>query len=241
MPDYQQPCCFCVLTTGRSGSTSLMNFLATFDDIALPCKDVDCADNELLHPARIDNYARWYAQHSGRSVRNQNDLIDCFYAAHSAKNFAGFKSMPERHADWQEFTSREDIRFITLIREDVVSTVASFMLAMNTGSWRRSGEPQPTRWNFNAQRDAQRVLGNLDYVLKSSDALRRIPGAIALTYESLCAQDFDNPALNRYFSRQVRLACPKSPTHGSSYVDNWDEFAAFVQNAANRMGITSNS
>ncbi|MEE9289637.1 MAG: hypothetical protein V3U99_01360, partial [Alphaproteobacteria bacterium] len=33
---------FCVLTTGRTGSTALMNRLQRFEDIALPNRNIDC-------------------------------------------------------------------------------------------------------------------------------------------------------------------------------------------------------
>lgn len=223
---------FCVLTVGRSGSTSLMNFLAKCDDIALPCKQVDCVDNELLHPERVAQYARFYAQRCGQPVRTPDELIDCFYRAQPAASYAGFKSMPNRHPDFAAFAARTDIRFITLVREDTASTVASFMVAIDTGSWRRSGEPQPARWVFDAARDGQRVLGNLAYVLQSNAALRGIPGAIALTYEALCDPAFNDAALDGFFARRVSIENPRPPTHGGSYVENWDEFAAFVQNAA---------
>lgn len=227
---------FCVLTVGRSGSTSLMNFLAKFDDIALPCKDVDCVDNELLHPDRVAQYAVFYAQRCAMPVRTEDDLIDCFYRAHAASAYAGFKSMPNRHPDFAAFAARRDIRFITLVREDIVSTVASFMVAIDTGSWRRFGEPQAARWTFDAARDGQRVRGNLAYVLQSNAALRNIPGAVALTYEGLCDPAFSDAALDEFFARRISIENPRPPTHGSSYVGNWDEFAAFVRNAAGASG-----
>ena len=221
---------FCLLTVGRSGSTSLMNFLGSFSDIALPCKDVDCVDNELLHPDRVAAYAAAYARRCNRSVRTSNELIECFYAVQTAP-YAGFKSMPNRHPDFATFATRGDIRFITLLREDVVSTVASFLVAMDTGSWRRSGEPQRARWTFNMQRDGRRVLGNLAYVQQCNAALRGVPRAIGLSYEELCSPDFGNAELDSFFGRKVRIENPRPPTHGGSYVENWEEFSAFVQNA----------
>lgn len=223
---------FCVLTVGRSGSTSLMNFLAKSDDIAVPCKEVDCVDNELLHPDRAAQYAAFYAQRCAVPVRTADELIDCFYRTHADAAYAGFKSMPNRHPDFAAFAARRDVRFITLVREDVVSTVASFMVAIDTGSWRRFGGPQAARWVFDAARDERRVLGNLTYVLQSNAALRDIPGAIALTYEALCDPAFSHAALDGFFARRVSIENPRPPTHGSSYVENWDEFAAFVQKAA---------
>ena len=213
---------FCLLTTGRSGSTSLMNFLAKFDDISLPCTDVDCVDNELLHPERVSQYAGVYAARCAQPVKTVNDLIECFYRVHNTAAYAGFKSMPNRHPDFAVFTARSDIRFITLVREDIASTVASFVVAMDTGSWRRFGEAQPAVWRFDLARDEERVLSNLAYVLQSNAVLRGIPNSISLTYEALCTPDFNNSALDHFFARQVCIENPRPPTHGSSYVENWD-------------------
>jgi len=44
---------FCVLATGRAGSTLLMKALKKFEDVAVPNKNVVCPDEELLHPAKI--------------------------------------------------------------------------------------------------------------------------------------------------------------------------------------------
>lgn len=222
---------FCVLTVGRSGSTSLMNFLGSSPDIALPSGDIDCVDNELLHPERAAQYAQEYAKLCKLPVRTPDELIECFYRHHAGSKYVGFKSMPNRHQDFHAFSLRSDIQFITLVREDVASTVASFQVAMKTGSWRRFGEPQPARWVFEPVRDGQRVLGNLGYVLRSNAALRQIPKAIALTYETLCDPAFNNEALNRYFARQISIDNPRPPTHGGSYVENWDEFCNFLGEA----------
>lgn len=219
---------FCVLTVGRSGSTSLMNFLGTLTQVALPCGDIDCVDNELLHPERAAQYAHAYAKLCKCPIRTQADLIECFFRHHARSVYVGFKSMPNRHADFPEFSLRPDIQFITLVREDVASTVASFLVAMETGSWRRFGEPQAARWVFDPTRDGQRVRSNLSYVLQSNTALRRIPNAIALTYEALCEPAFNHAALNQFFAQKISIDHPRPPTHGSSYVENWDEFNHFL-------------
>ena len=117
---------FCVLTVGRSGSTSLMNFLSRFDDIALPCKDVVCIDNELLNPESVARYAGEYAARCSQPIRTPNDLIECFYRLHDSAPYAGFKSMPNRHPDLAAFVARQDIRFVTLVREDIPSTCGQF-------------------------------------------------------------------------------------------------------------------
>lgn len=226
---------FCVLTVGRSGSTSLMNFLSRLPDIALPCKDIDCADNELLHPDRVAKYVQEYAKLCKHPVHTNEDLIECFYRHHAASPYAGFKSMPNRHQDFQAFSSRPDIQLITLVRDDIASTVASFQVAASTGIWRRSGEPHPVRWLFEPARHAQRVIVNLGYVLRSNTALRSIPNAIALTYEALCDPAFNDEKLNRFFGRKICIDNPRPPTHGSSYVENWDEFIGFLRQALSQI------
>ncbi len=66
---------FCVLTTGRTGSTALMNRLQRFDDIALPNRNIDCPSNELLHPRHIGNYIKEYSRLCKRSITTQDQLI----------------------------------------------------------------------------------------------------------------------------------------------------------------------
>ncbi len=53
--------------------------------------------------------------------------------------------MPERHRNYKEFIGRIDVEFIVLIRKDIASTVASFLVAMAEGSWERTGEAHPAR------------------------------------------------------------------------------------------------
>ena len=147
---------FCVITVGRAGSTSLMDRLAQYPDVAVPNKNIECIDHELMHPARIQAHAAAYAKLCGRAITTPEELIDCFFGFNSSAAFAGFKTMPNRHRDLGSFTARPDIQFITLTRRDLASTVASFVMAMTTESWRRYGEPQTARWTFDLQRDADR-------------------------------------------------------------------------------------
>jgi hypothetical protein len=228
---------FCLLTIGRAGSTSLMDRLAREADIAVPGKNISCIDHELTHPARIQAHAAAYAGLCGHEIRTVEELIECFFAVNGAAAFAGFKTMPNRHKDLAAFVAQPDVRFITLTRRDVASTVASFLLAMATESWRRYGEPQTARWRFDAGRDAQAVLGNLRYVARSHTQLEQVPNAIALAYEDLCRPEFRSADLDAYFGRAIRLDAPKPPTSGESYVENWREFRAFVEEAHARIAL----
>ena len=229
-----RPSKFCVLTTGRTGSTALMDALEKFDDIALPNKNIACPDNELVHPKDIARYAQEYSGLCQTPITRRGQLIDCFYEYNADSRFAGFKSMPERHRDYRAFIDRKDITFITLIRCDVASTVSSFMLAFTKGTWRRSGEAAPAQWTFRRE-DAKKVLDNLAYIHHSLIQLGRVPGAIRLTYEDLCDADFQNAELDGYFERPIRIDNPRPPTSGRDYVTNWEEFEAFVVNAYRRL------
>ena len=87
-----------MLTVGRAGSTSLMDALEKFPDIALPNKNIPCPDNELFHPLRVQAYMRQYAALCGTPIARPRELMECFFARNDAMAYAGFKTMPNRHA-----------------------------------------------------------------------------------------------------------------------------------------------
>jgi LPS sulfotransferase NodH len=226
---------FCLMTMGRSGSTSLMNAIARQDDVMTPVKVfTGCPDHELLHPKRARKFARALSRLTDRGVRSQDALIEAFYRLRPAR-LIGFKSMPERHKAYADFVEREDIQFITLVRRDIVSTVASFMVARVAGTWRRDGGDQGNRWTFGP--DSQEpVLGTLRYVLRTERMLRSIPQTIDLVYEELCDPDFSDARLDAYFGTRIALDDPKPPTDAATYVTNWSEYEAFVRGTIDEIG-----
>lgn len=222
------------MTTGRSGSTSLMDRLAQFSDIAVPAKDVDCRDNELLHPKFAESYSKSYSVLCGNPIDGPQSLIEGFYQYHAQAAYAGFKSMPERHADFAAFVNRADIQQITLLREDVASTVASFVVAKLAGTWRRFGEPQLIKWCFTPE-NAEALVGTIRYIANSNAAIKSIPNAIRLSYEELCSPHFCSPPLDDFFARKIQLTNPRPPIHGSSYVTNWENFEEFVAQVCRKL------
>lgn len=216
------------MTSGRTGSTALIDYLAEYDDIAVPHKNIDCRDNELLHPKHIQTYAKQYSKLCHSPIRNQDQLIDKFFSYNQQYPYAGFKSMPRRHKNYDAFIQRKDIQFIVLTRRDISSTIASFVLAVTIGSWRRHGEPQTKIWLFRPQ-DANRVIGHLKYIHKSRMLLSRIKSAVQITYEDLCSPSFSNPKLDDYFARPIKIRDPKPPTCAKDYIVNWEDFDAFVR------------
>src|SRR4030095_2314948 len=151
---------FCVITIGRAGSTSLMDRLGRDPDIAVPNKNIPCIDQELTHPERIQTHSAAYGRLCGREIESPEQLIDCFFDFNRDAAFAGFKTMPNRHKDFDAFVRRPDIQFVTLTRRDLPSTVASFLMAMATESWRRYGGPQTARWRFDAPRHSSARCGH---------------------------------------------------------------------------------
>jgi hypothetical protein len=217
---------FCLITTGRTGSTALMDAIAAIAGVVVPAVDIECRDHELVHPDRFAQYSRAYSTLTGRTVETPSQLIDAYYYHHLDKPWVGFKTMVDRHPDMPGFVARDDIRFITLVRRDVVATCASFMLAKEHATWRRRGGLPAQRWTFSAD-NRQRVLENLAYIHKSLRLLSLVPGAIRLTYEDLCTPGHIHSGLNALFGSPVAINSPQAPIDASEYVTNWQEFQEF--------------
>ncbi len=216
---------FCLLTTGRSGSSSLMRAFQVHDDIVVPSQQIGFEGDELLLPHGFERHRRAYEQLLGLPIDGGDALIEAFYRYNAGMAFAGFKSMPHRHADFRDFVAREDIRSITLVRADVASTVASFMLALRQGTWGRRGEAPRKRWTFQPH-DAAEARAILRRLQNNMRALAGVPAAIRLTFEDLCDPECSAPELDDYFGRPIRIADPRPPTSGASYTGNWADFAA---------------
>jgi hypothetical protein len=222
------------MTTGRSGSTSFLDALANLKDVFLPNDLFPCWDQELTHPHRVKKHIEWFRLRSGKPVKGQDDLVEQFYQLSVNRRFIGYKSMPSRHNTFKTFTRRADIQFITLVREDLPSTLASFYMARrNSKDWTRRGEPQKRYWTF-SQSDIPGVLGNLEYLLNSHRMIESIPHAIRLSYEDLCSNDFRSEELDGFFEYPVRLSNPQPPVSASTYVTNWAEFVAFVESSVQK-------
>jgi hypothetical protein len=218
---------FCVLTSGRAGSTSLMQALAARTDAGLPSRDVGSWGEELLNPKFITRHARLYARLTGRRIGGHEQLIDAFFAHHAARPRAGFKLLPKQHAEIDAFVERPDIDLIVLARRDAASTVASMVTARLRNYWPRAGGPQPRCWRF---ADLDRALVE-PYVRELDTALAvlaSVRAEIVVHYESLCDPHYTCPALDAYFGCSIRLARPLAPTRGRDYVEDWDAFEEYV-------------
>lgn len=226
---------FVVFTTGRAGSTALMNYLEAFHDIGLPNKNIKCPDNELIHPKRIGVIANQYQALCKVPITSQDELIEQFFNYNEDFAYAGFKSMPLRHNNLQKITARPDIKFFILTRADLYSTVASFFVAIHTGSWQRSGEPQQVKWYFRPEHEKQ-VFGHLRYIYESHQLLKNIKSAVRISYEDLCLPDFQQHELDHFFGRSVKIANPQKPVSAMDYVLNWDAFAKFIDENCRKLG-----
>jgi len=219
---------FILLSSGRAGSTSFIDALAQFDDIAVPSKQIECVDNEIFHPRFVKKYVAQYQALSGIPVRDELSLIEAFYKSNTGAAFAGFKSMPNRHGSLQDLANKGDIKMITLARDDIASTVASFIVAIDRNTWRRHGGKQKHRFTF-APEYKDRALSHLAYIVDSQKIFHSLPNSIHIKFEDLCKKDFANTELNEFFQRPVTIANPRPPVSGEAYVDNWDQFTAFIE------------
>ena len=217
---------FSILTTGRAGSTSLMQALARCNGVGLPDSTIGCDDFELLHPQKKAKYIQYFEQLT-QTPLSDPQLVEAFYSSQAHQQFAGFKSMPNRHQDYEQFIQSRNITFITLSRRDIPSTIASFTLAMHRGTWRRYGGSPDQQLVFNPEQ-CQRIVSNIRYLHKALAQLGAIQNPIRLVYEELCQPDFCCPQLDAFFGQSVQIASPQPPTSGASYVVNWDEFSEFV-------------
>jgi hypothetical protein len=195
----------------------------------VPAKNVPSRDNELLMKGMTEKYAALL----GRPLQGWDDLIEAFFAYNASSQYAGFKSMPARHRNYRAFVQRADIRFITLERRDIVSTVASFLMARKHGTWRRSGGRLEQSLRFLPE-DRAFVAQNLGYIAQSKAMLAAIPHAFRLDYEDLCQPGFESAELDDYFQRPVRLPAPQPATLARDYLENWDEFSSFVRGLMSR-------
>ncbi|MBL7002512.1 MAG: hypothetical protein ISR69_00625 [Gammaproteobacteria bacterium] len=231
---------FILMTTGRTGSTSLIDALAAYDDIAVPNKQIDCVDNEIMHPNFFKKYLPFYQKYSKTPINNEVQLINAFFLANQNSPFAGFKSMPERHQQLQALINTPSIQIITLIRNDIASTIASFIIAIDKSTWRRYGEKQNYSFTFDDSYKP-RILGHLKYILNSQLQLNAFPNAINLIYEDLCDPSYENPQLDTFFERKIKLQSPKKPTKARHYVNNWDEYFDFVNQSISSYNIKAPS
>jgi hypothetical protein len=226
---------FCVLTTGRAGSTALMNALAELDDVAMPGEEGDGGGAELVHPRQASRYASMLSARLGRAIRTVPELVDAWFEANANAAFAGFKTMPNRHPDLERFIQQPDIQFITLVREDLSATVASFMAAQQHDAWLRKGGTPDFRWTFGPEQH-ERVAASVRYVSQGQAILGQVPDPIALTYEDLCTPGFRNQALDAFFRSHVEIRNPRPPTDASLYVENFDALVDFIDRELARAG-----
>lgn len=225
---------FIILTSGRAGSTSLIDALAHFDDIAVPSKQIDCIDNEIFHPKFIKKYAQEYQTLSGITVTDELSLIEAFYKSNNSAAYCGFKSMPNRHQCLPQIASEGKIKIITIVREDIASTVASFIVAIDKNTWRRKGGKQKNRFTFGAKYK-ERVFSHLAYIVQSQRLFDSMQNCIHIKFEDLCKNDFCNEELNNFFQRPIKLDNPRPPVAGSGYVSNWAEFTAFIEQSMEKI------
>jgi hypothetical protein len=219
---------FCVITPGRAASTAFMNVIANSEDVAVPNKNIECPNNELVQPRFVRKYKQQYAELSQKPIKTNRELIEQFFRYNHQCAYVGFKTMPLRHKGDPGFLLRDDIKFVILARDDIPSTVASFLNARKANTWNRTGGSHKAKMVV-GWFDKLLIWGNINYVHKSLVAMDKIKNAVRISYEELCSPAFSNAELDGFFGRTIKLDNPLRPTSGEDYVENWDEFKRFVE------------
>jgi hypothetical protein len=205
-----------------------MKVLEGFDDVIVPNKNIDCSNNELVQPRFVKQYKKQYEELTKTRIKTNQALIDQFYLYNQDFEYVGFKTMPLRHKANLEFMQRDDIQFVALIREDIPSTVASFIAARKRNTWDRKGGANQTKLVLKGF-DKLMVWGNIRYIRESLKLINNTTDAIHIKYEDLCNPNFSNSALNEFFNRPIKLAKPVRPTSGEDYMEDWEGFKRFVE------------
>ena len=221
---------FIVLTTGRSGSTSLIKALEAYQDVIVPNKQIRCFDNELLNPSVVKEHVSIYQKLASKRIENDVDLSRVFFESVRTGNYVGYKSNPSTHSDIPRLISELDVQFINLYRLDVPATIASYLVAKKFNTWRRSGEKQQIIVNYSDRLNPD-ILHFVNAISLNHHKMSKVRGAIELHYEDLCNPDHENPRLNNFFGRQIKISEPKPPIHVSEYVRNWEEFSEFINSS----------
>lgn len=168
-----------------------------------------------------------YAHLTGHPITSKDELIDAFFEHHPDADRIGFKTMMNRHDDIRSFVIRDDIQFVTLRRRDVVATSASFLLAIEKETWKRTGGQPELTWTFTDDHK-QLVENNVRFLYMSHAVIKNVPNAIRIDYEDLCMPGFRNDALDEYFGQRIYLPDPRPPVDPASYVTNFNEFRDYV-------------
>ena len=206
-----------------------MQVIEGLENVAVPSKNIECANNELLHPRFVDTYKRKFEDLCHCKINTNQELVEQFFSYNKDYDYAGFKSMPVRDGISPGLFDRQDITFIVLTREDILSTVASFVAANRSNSWDRKGGKRSRQVRIRLF-DTLMVLGNTFYLRRNVEMIKKIKNPINITYEDLCNPEYHNSALDQFFNEPISLRNPNPPTLGSDYVENWGGFSKFVRN-----------
>lgn len=218
---------FIVLGTPRTGSESFVRALHRVPGLSTPANSTDLKQSELLNPRFISNFISIYSLKLGIQLLTQSELINAFYSVNSSSPYAGFKTFYSHVQDFGALTLQRDIQFIVLMRQDVASTMASLMVALDRGCWGRCGESHKSAWRFSVDRIPQ-LQKMVEAHHKAMSALIEVHNAVVVRYEDLCSNGFSDSRLDSFFGQEIAFVDPKPPVSGASYVVNWDDFRSHV-------------
>lgn len=224
---------FIVVGHPRSGSTFLMNRLAM---------SVDAFTPNVNHEELFNVYERLFnCCVLGLDGSSERGMAEMFFQR-SQQRFAGFKTMPSFHHEWQDILASPEIQFITLMRQDFLSCLASTIVSERIFDWRSpareqlAGQPLKFATLYPTRRKLEIHLGLLlnrlliDY--RCLETLNERPSTIALTTEALTDAGFRHDRLDNFFEKPIVLRGFMPPTN---YRECFDDPADFRQTVVELM------
>lgn len=205
---------FMVVAVPRSGSTFLIKRIAESRDVYLP---------EVNQFELFNVYEKLYNCHSLRlNVASESQILDGFFSQ-ANRPYAGLKTIPGFHREWPLLMNRPDIQFITLLRCDFLSCLASYIICERQCGWRLSsrqqigGAPLVFREIYSTEEKLTSWFGaTLDYLLynyRAVEALNALPQTIQLETGMFEQRNQERGRLAEFLGRPISFDGFTTPTH----------------------------
>jgi hypothetical protein len=220
---------FILVAQPRSGSTYLIHKLAKALDAHLP----DVGHEEIFNPYDKLRNCNGLGIDASSEMRAIDDYFDSV-----GDGVIGFKTMPMFHREWDGIIGRDDIRFITLYREDVLSALASYVVSEHVFKWLKPSRDQLAgekvvfenvyKSRKRRERDWVRYIDRWLYELRAINQLNERSDVIPLTTEWLIHPGVSDERLAEFCGRRVTFDDFNAPTHYTECFEDHEFFKQMV-------------
>jgi len=224
MPEVKK---FILVTQPRSGSTYLIHKLADALDAQLPGVNHE----EIFNPYdKLRNCKKL-----GLDASSEMKVVDEFFRKVDF-GYIGFKTMPSFHQEWSDVVNRDDVRFITLFRGDVLSGLASYVVNEHLFGWLKPSRDQLAGKKFilenlyaNTERrelDFVRYIDRWLFEYREINKLNERADVIPVTTEWLVYPGVSDERLTEFCGKRITFDDFNAPTH---YTECFEDHEFFKQ------------